>query len=263
MSTLTALQVVAYAVASALFLGFFLGLRIRGAQLGRVALAIAVVLQFADIGVRCSHLHNPLSSTSDAIAFVSWMIAAGYLGVSFRYRVPAAGAFVVPVATVLLVLARVAPAAKGSAPPSLLGHAHVFLATAGVAAFALAAMLAVLYLLEERQLKHRQFGRLLVRGTPLETLDRLASRCVSLGFPIFTAAIITGAYWIARLGVLVDASSMRSAHGLAIVTWVAFGILVVARTTAGWQGRRAAWLTLCGFGGALLVLALYHLNRAG
>lgn len=262
MATLTALQILAYCVASAFFLGFLLGLRTRGARLGRAALAIGVVLQLADIGVRCTHLHNPLSSTPDAIAFVGWMIAAGYLGASFRYRLPAAGAFAVPSALVLLVLARVAPAATGAPPPGALGRAHILLATVGAASFALAAMLAVLYLFEERQLKHRQFGRLLGRGTPLETLDRLAARCVSLGFPVFTVALITGAYWVARLGALTGARPLLPEHVLAIMTWVAFGILLVARTAAGWQGRRAAWLTLGGFGGTLMVLALYYLHHA-
>ncbi len=42
----------------------------------------------------------------------------------------------------------------------------------------------------------------IARGTPLETLDRLAHRCVSIGFPVFTLAIVTGAIWVARLGLL-------------------------------------------------------------
>ena len=43
---------------------------------------------------------------------------------------------------------------------------------------------------------------------------------------------------------------------------IAFGILLVARVGAGWRGRRAAWLTLGGFGGAMLVLATYFLRHA-
>ena len=84
-----------------------------------------------------------------------------------------------------------------------LGRTHIFLATVGVAVFTLAAVLAVMYLIEDRQLKRKRFGELIDRGAAsLETLDRLAARCVSFGFPIFTVALVTGALWIARLGLL-------------------------------------------------------------
>ena len=64
-----------------------------------------------------------------------------------------------------------------------LGSAHILLATLGVAVFALAAVLALLYLFQDRQLKRKRFDRVMGMGTPLETLDRLALRCVSIGFP--------------------------------------------------------------------------------
>jgi len=85
---------------------------------------------------------------------------------------------------------------------------------------------------------------------------------VSFGFPIFTVAIVTGAMWVARLGVLREQVTLRPEYLLAIATWVAFGVLLIARVGAGWRGRRAAWLTLGGFGGAMLVLVVYFLRHA-
>jgi ABC-type uncharacterized transport system permease subunit len=257
-ATLTALEIAAYALASVLYLGYLLGLRDRA---GRVALGAAVVLHFVDIGARCIQGVNPISSTPEALSFIGFLVATGYLLASFRYRLSSAGAFAVPAALVLLVLARVVPAEVGTPAMDTLGRAHIFLATLGVAVFALAAVLAVLYLFEDRQLRRKQFGRVMDRGTPLDTLDRLAARCVSFGFPIFTVAIVTGAMWIARLGVLRGAVALRPEYVLAVVTWVSFGILLVARLGAGWRGRRAAWLTLGGFGGAILVLAVYVLRH--
>jgi len=46
------------------------------------------------------------------------------------------------------------------------------------------------------------------------------------------------------------------------VTWIAFAVLLVARLGGGWRGRRAAWLTLGGFGGTVLVLVVYFLRHA-
>ncbi|HET6284149.1 MAG TPA: cytochrome c biogenesis protein CcsA, partial [Polyangia bacterium] len=162
----------------------------------------------------------------------------------------------------LVVLARVVPAETDAPAMGALGQAHIFLATVGVAVFTLAAVLAAVYLLLDHQLKNKQFGRLTGKGTPLETLDRLAARCVSVGFPIFTVALVTGAVWIARLGGIDGPMAARPEYLLALATWIAFGVLLVARLGAGWQGRRAAWLTVGGFGGAMLVLVVYFLRHA-
>ncbi len=274
---MAALNIAIYALAASIYVGYLLGRSIRlgpapqgsgtGDQLqspavARAVLAVGVVLQFVDIGARCVRGVNPVSSTPEAISLVSFLIAAGYLLASFRYRLAAAGAFAVPAALAALVLARVVPAEADAPRMGSLGRIHILLSVLGVAVFALAAVLALLYLFEDRQLKRKRFGRMVGRGTPLDTLDRLALQCVSIGFPIFTIAIVTGAIWVARLGLLRQAFALRPEYALAVVTWAAFGVLLIARLGAGWRGRRAAWLTLGGFGGAMLVLAAYFLRHA-
>jgi len=258
-STLTALEIGAYGLASVLYLGYLVGLRDKA---GRVALTLAVLLHFGDIGARCLHGQNPISSTPEAMSFIAFLTAAGYVLGSFRYGLASAGAFAAPAALVLLLLARVVPAEAGMPVMGTLGYTHVFLATLGVAIFFIAAVLAVLYLFEDRQLRRKEFARVTSRGTPLDTLDRLAARCVSIGFPIFTVAIVTGSMWIARLGVLRDGVRFRPEYLLAVVTWLAFAVLIMARIGGGWRGRRAAWLTLGGFGGTVLVLVVYFLRHA-
>jgi ABC-type uncharacterized transport system permease subunit len=261
-ATLSWHEIGAYAIAAAIYLGILVGLRRSAETVGRSLLAIGVVLHLADIGVRCTRGVNPISSTPEAMSLVAFLIAAGYLVTSLRYRIAAAGAFAVPAALAILVLARLAPAEVDAPRMGTLGIVHVLLATVGVAVFALAAVVALLYLFQDRQLKRRQFDRVMGIGTPLDTLDRLALRCVSVGFPVFTIAIVTGAIWVARLGLLHSTDGLRPEYLIALGTWVAFGVLLVARVGAGWQGRRAAWLTLGGFGGVLIVVAAYFLRHA-
>jgi ABC-type uncharacterized transport system permease subunit len=259
-STLTLLEIGAYALASLLYLGYLMGLRDKA---GRLALGAAVLLHFWDIGARCFQGMNPISSTPEALSFIAFLAAAGYLLASLKYGLASAGAFAAPAALVLLVLARVVPAEVEATPEmGALGQAHILLATVGVAIFFIAAVLAVVYLFQDRQLRRKEFARMQGRATPLDTLDRLAARCVSIGFPIFTVAIVTGAMWIARLGVLHGMKALRPEYLLAVVTWVAFAVLLVARLGAGWRGRRAAWLTIGGFGGTVLVLLVYVLRHA-
>jgi ABC-type uncharacterized transport system permease subunit len=258
---LNAVSLIAYVAATLLYLGYQAGLRKPLAQAGRIVSAAGWVVQTVDIGIRCVHLQHPASSTAEAMAFIAWMIVGGYLLASLRYRLDAAGAFAVPAALILLLLARVVPAAE-AAPAGSLGTLHIFLATLGVATFALASAIEVLYLVQERRLKRKQLDRLRGGGAPLDTLDRLAARCVSVGFPIFTLALVTGAIWVARLGLVKSGAAVRPEYLLAVASWVAFGVLLVARVGGGWQGRRAAWLTVSGFAGVVMVVIGYFIRAA-
>ncbi|MEO8214083.1 MAG: cytochrome c biogenesis protein CcsA [Myxococcales bacterium] len=261
MATLTAVEILAYALASALYLGYLFNTRAAISRVARIALAVGVAAQFTDIGVRCFARQNPISSTPEAVGFVAFLIATVTLLAGRRYKLTAAGAFAAPAALALLVLARVVPAEAGGPRVGVLGMTHIFLATVGVAVFGLAAVLAVLYLVQERRLQHKRFDRA-GQDAPLATLDRLALRCVSLGFPIFTVALVTGAIWIARLGGVASSEAARPEYLIAVAAWLAFGVLLVARVGAGWRGSRAAWLTLGGFGGTVVVLLFYILRYA-
>ncbi len=76
----------------------------------------------------------------------------------------------------------------------------------------------------------------------LEVLDQLSYRLVAFVFPLWTFSVIAGAIWA------------ESAWGRywgwdpketwAFITWVAYAAYLHARVTAGWRGRRAAWLCL-------------------
>jgi ABC-type uncharacterized transport system permease subunit len=257
-ATLTVVEILAYALASVLFLGPLLTNRVSATRAARAVLVAAFAAQLVDIGLRCAAGQNPVSSTPEAVSFVGFLIAGGFLFASLRYRLTTAGAFAVPASLTLLVMARVVPAGPGTPRMGALGLTHVFLAMVGVAVFAFAAVLAILYLREERRLRQKRFDRL--EDESLSTLDRLALRCVSIGFPVFTFALVTGAVWVARLGGVTAADARRPEYFLAVAAWLAFGVLLLARVGAGWRGKRAAWLTLGGFGGTLSVLLLYILR---
>jgi ABC-type uncharacterized transport system permease subunit len=55
---------------------------------------------------------------------------------------------------------------------------------------------------------------------------------VSIGFPIFTVALVTGRRGVARMG-LVQKGVVRPEYVLAVASWLAFGVLLVARVGAG------------------------------
>jgi len=139
-------------------------------------------------------------------------------------------------------------------------HASYALKTLGIAIFALATVLAALYLVEERNLKRKRFHRVLFRrGIALETIDKLSHRLIVIGFPIFTVSMMLGVVWLSQR----TQSPYRAEYSLSAVTWASFAALIVLRTMRGWRGRKAAWLTISGFTAAVVVLILYLARGLG
>jgi ABC-type uncharacterized transport system permease subunit len=247
-----------YAVACTLYLSHLVSGAEGLARAGRVALAVAFASHAVDIGWLCTHGLHPIVNAREALSFASWLICGAYLIASFKYRVPVVGALVVPGTMVLDVAARLTPTQEAHPPGGgVLGAVHITLAIAGVALFAVAAGGAVIYLLAERNLKKHKTGRLSKSGPALETLDALNRRCIVLGFPIFTVAMVTGAVWVARIP---GAGVFTFQYAIATVAWLLYALLLLARVTAGWRGRRAALMTLAGFATAMTVLLIYFLR---
>lgn len=256
MPPLFPLTLALYAVSGTLYLAHVTTQNKRLATAARIVLGLAFLSQGGDIGWLCAHGQHPVVNAREAIFFLSWLMCGAYLLTSLRFDIPVLGALVVPVTMVLDVAGRLTPTRESQHAGTLLASVHITLATAGVAMFAVAAGGAVLYLISERNLKAKKLpGR---RGLALETLDRVNRACIVLGFPLFTVAMVTGAVWVMRL---------PNAHGLltpqyalATVTWLLYGGLLIARLTAGFRGRKAALVTLAGFGTAMAVLLIYLLR---
>ena len=243
-----------YGLASLLYLSAFIEAPRWMGRAALAAMALACIAHGTDIGWRGVLGVHPGTSVREALGFLAWVMVGGYLFYRYRVRTSAVGAFVAPAALAILAAARLSP--SGGPVPGLntLGRIHISLATIGVALFALATAVAIVYLLQERTLKHKQFdGALFKRGTALETLDKLSHRLVLIGFPIFTVSMMLGVIWVSQLAV----GFARPEWPIAIIAWIAFGGLIVARTTQGWRGRRAALLTIVGFSSTALVFVIY------
>jgi ABC-type uncharacterized transport system permease subunit len=248
-----------YGVTSLLYVSSFVEAPQWLQRLARWGLGFAFVAHAIDIGWRGVEKVHPGTSVREALGFLAWVVVGGYLLWRRKLRLSILGAFVAPGALVILAAARLSPSGGPVEELSSLGRIHISLATLGVAIFALATCVSVVYLLQERNLRKKKFdGLLFRRGVALESVDRLAHRLVVIGFPIFTVALMLGVIWTLRRST--DLLS-RPEYPFALITWICFGALLVARTTHGWRGRRAALLTIAGFAASALVLAIYLIRR--
>ena len=103
----------------------------------------------------------------------------------------------------------------------------------------------MIYLLQQRQLKHKRMSALMKRFPSLEALDRLNYILLVWGFPLMTLGILTGSMWAGiHWGNYWSWDPRQISSGIA---WLFYGTLLHGRITAGLRGRKAALLTMVGF----------------
>lgn len=249
----------AYVAASVFFLSSLAPTPPWVRRLARIAVLAAFIAHGVDIGWRGVEQVHPGTSVREALGFLSWIVVGAYLVLARREGLAVLGAFVAPPALVVLAAARLSPSGDAVVGLSSLGRLHIASATVGVAIFALATLVSVIYLLQERNLKRKNFeGVLFKASAALETLDKISSRLVAIGFPIFTVSMMLGGVWVSQL----EQGFNRVEYPISLVTWLTFGGLVFGRLLRGFRGRRAAIATIVGFMAALAVLAIYLLRRS-
>jgi cytochrome c-type biogenesis protein CcsB len=129
---------------------------------------------------------------------------------------------------------------------------HVSAAVVCIGAFTIGAALSGLYLVaqaaEDRVAAGLEPGRSAVFAQRIPSADRLdlmSYRIHAFMFPIWTFAVIAGAIWA-------EAAWGRywgwdPKETWAFITWVIYAAYLHARATAGWRGKKAAYVAIAGY----------------
>lgn len=225
---------------------------------GLVAHTITIVGHWAIAG------HIPVSNAHSATSFFAWCIVVLYFIIEHRHKVGLLGSFIMPVVFALMVVSSLLPREFKPLSPVLQSNwflVHTVLAFAGDAAFALACGVGIMYLVQEHYVKSKHLGGLFERLPSLQSLDHINYRLITIGFPLLTLAIISGAVWA------------QSAWGgfwrwdarevWALITWLIYATILHSRLIAGWRGRRAAILSVIGFTSVLVAFFGIKLLQKG
>lgn len=254
--TLFTVAVIGYVCATGLALAYLLQreelvhrLTVIAALAGWVGHTLALVARGLEIG------RLPLSSLAEAVSVVAWVVVVLEIWVERQTGLGVLGAFVLPVVVLLSLSALSRPLGLAVVDRALSGAwlwVHVALALIGIAAFVFNFAGAVMYVLQEHQLRSKRPGTFYYRLPSLEALDRLTYRTLAIGFPFLTTGLILGALWAGRAwGSLFTFDPLA---GLSAVAWTIYALTLAGRAAAGWHGRRAAYFSILGF--AALVLTL-------
>jgi cytochrome c-type biogenesis protein CcsB len=156
--------------------------------------------------------------------------------------------FILPLVFVLMLSSSMLPREIRPLSPVLQSYwlgIHTSLAMLGNAAFAVAFGVGIMYLLQEHYVKTKRLRGLFQRLPSLQVLDEINYRLITIGFPLLTLAIITGALWAESAWGSYWRWDPKEVWSL--ITWFIYALVLHIRLTAGWRGKRAAILSTVGF----------------
>ena len=218
--------------------------------LATLALTVFFVARFAEAGT------DPLGSMFEVVALSALFLAATYFIASRVKPMPGVGAFAYPALAViflvdyLLAPTFVRPGHHGPEEPLLVAHIVLTILSYGV--YCLAATAALMYLLQERQLKLHREPRYMRSFPSLESLRKLVNTCVSIGLPLLTIGFALGFTAFARddWGSIPQNPKILSS----LVLWLVLTGILVGKLSGLLHGRRHFYWVLVGF---MLVILTY------
>jgi len=271
MNLLFSVTTLIYLLASILYLVAMVGKRQQAGRIGRWMLLVGVILHATCFGVRHSTVGGPpVTSLNESLAFFAWCLVLLFLLLDLRFRLSVMGAFAGPLAFLLMIASALSPDVVVQLNPVLkswLFPVHIVFAFLGNAAFALSFGAGVMYLIQNRMLKSKRFTGLYQLLPSLDVLDKVNYTCLSVGFPLMTLGIISGAFWAnTAWGTY---WSWDPKETWALITWFLYAALLHGRMTIGWRGRKAAIFSIIAFMfllftflGVNLLLGGYHTFEA-
>ncbi len=251
------LAIIAYIGAAGLALAYLIQRQELVYRLSSLCAAAGWVLQaVALIEISTIEGRPPLGTLPQAISTAVWVAVLLEMWIERQYKVKVLGAFVFPIVIVfgLKAMAVRSSGLVGAPIHSAWVWVHIALALVGIAAFVLNFAGAIMYVLQERQIKVKRPGRFYYRLPSLETLDRLTYRTLALGFPFLTTGLILGVVSAPAWWGSVFAFDPLAA--LSLVVWLIYAGTLAGRAVAGWHGRRAAYLAIVGFAALVVTLGV-------
>jgi cytochrome c-type biogenesis protein CcsB len=225
----------------------------------RTALVLTIIgltAHIAGILTRGLSEHRvPWGNMYEFVTAITCMAVIVLVAISLRYKAYYIGLFVLlPVVFALGVAVTVIYTPAGSLVPALQSYwiaIHVTAMIIATGLYIVGAVTTTMYLMADRHERRvaagqpsKTAGIMLHLPRPL-VLDRLSYRTILFAFPVWTFGIMAGAIWADQAWGRYWGWDPKETWSF--ITWVVYAGFLHARATAGWRGRKAAYIQLAGF----------------
>jgi cytochrome c-type biogenesis protein CcsB len=216
---------------------------------GTLAAFLGFILNGVAMGYRYFETHElgiaylPLSNMYESMVFFSWTIVGIYLVFERIYQARGLGAFILPLGflTVSIAVLGLNPDVRPLMPAlqSDWLFYHVVTCFLGYSAFAISFGVSLLYLFRKEE---KASNSILPSQKILEEINY---RSIVVGFLLFAVGIITGAIWANYAWGTYWSWDPKETWSL--ITWIVYAVLLHARFTGRWTGRKMAYGSIVGF----------------
>ena len=209
----------------------------------------------------------PVNNLYEATVFIAWTIAAAYLGLGIVQRLRFLGAFASHLLFFMGVFALMpaldAPYHSTPYFENSLTGLHAALILLAIGAFGLSAVAALMFLIEEHDLKFHKLRAIFSLLPPIQRLERVMNGLLLCGIFLFTAGLAISPFLLKhKYGVWFKNDPLLD---YSIFIWLFYLGLLVSRWKFGQGGRRFAWSTagsfifiILTFWGIILLSPVHH-----
>jgi ABC-type uncharacterized transport system permease subunit len=212
---------------------------LAGARAATLAAAAALGILLLRHGLE--NRSFPISNRFDTQVFSCAVLAVLAVTIDLVRGLPVLTVGAAPFCALMAVVAATLGMPSGGTPPpaSAWVGVHVVATLIAYGLFALAFLAAILYLVEQRQLKSGGSTALLGFMPSLETFYRLLFGWLALGVALLTVGVVVG-YLFARRQDLPAGWRTDPKVILTTITWLAYLVVLGLAVAPGFKGRRTA-----------------------
>ena len=208
-----------------------------------VPMAVGFLLQSAFLYLRGqAHGRCPLTNQFEVFIFIGWSIVLLYFLVGTPFRLSLLGVFTAPLLTILQTIAMLSPLDTGVEPTTHVNpwrELHATVALVGYAAFALACITGIMFLLQDRMLKKHRITALFHQLPPIHHLAQAIKRMIIVGLVLLTIGHAAS--------FKIGAPSPGLLHLMSWGVWTLYLVIVVLMQRHTITARQTAWLAVIGF----------------
>lgn len=223
-------------------------------------LLVLIVCHLVEIITRNIVLNTmPLSTTHDAYAFIAFSILLVYMISELGLQNRGAGLFILFFSLVLQLLSTFNMSWEPETNELLTNKTfaiHASLSITGYTALSLAAIYALMYIIQNNNLKKRNLGKLFLQLPALTYLEKMSVRSVITGIVLlgigillghYQALVLIGEFWPKDIKVIVSDA-----------VWILYIGGFIITSIKKWRGEKMAYMSLYGFiilivGGGIII----------
>lgn len=225
-------------------------------SLFNIFMGIGLLFNIADLALRYFNTGAaPASTLYDVMNMVCISFGITYFILYAKYKRPLIGLFISPFMVAASLVAICFPPNVSPSYPvvdSIWRYVHLPFIILGTTFLVAAFIASLMYLIQETQLKKKNFGFIFQRFPALDTIANINDTSLQIGFYFFTIGSALGFVWMLQNNLEEILSSAKIIFS--ILTWFLYAILMILKKRRPMTPRQTAQWTVIGF---ILILVTY------